>query len=393
MYLFIILIATELLTPAVIWQRFRSKSKPLFYLALLIHIALSIWLWILFIEIKIYSGPFDSPDNVWNLMLLTGMASAVTLPRTILILAHFVGKFLRRKTGGYINWLTNTGVVISSAIFIIIAAGTLFGRFNVKVDNVEIGIKGLHDDIDGLKIAQISDLHLASFYHHKKELSVMMDRINDLAPDLFINTGDFVSYGWREFDGFDTILSKANGRYGSFAVLGNHDFGIYHPHFTEADREDNTLRIEQMARSSGYVVLNDGHTVITIGNAKIGIIGVSTIGRHPNIYHGDIDSAMHGLDSVDLKLALSHDPNHYTLSIEGKTDIDITLSGHTHGMQMGIMTKSFKWSPSKYLYPHWNGLFSNNGQHHYVNRGLGSLAIPFRIWMPPEITLITLRKE
>jgi hypothetical protein len=123
------------------------------------------------------------------------------------------------------------------------------------------------------------------------------------------------------------------------------------------------------------------------------MIGIITMGSHRHIEHGDLGKAISGLDSVDLKILLSHDPNQWTMDVEGKTDIDITLSGHTHGMQIGIMTKKFRWSPAKYFYPHWNGLFSEGKQFHYVNRGLGILGIPFRIWMPPEITIITLKRE
>ena len=123
------------------------------------------------------------------------------------------------------------------------------------------------------------------------------------------------------------------------------------------------------------------------------MIGIITKGRYPDIIHGDLGKALSGLDSVDLKILLSHDPNQWETDVVSKTDIDITLSGHTHAMQMGIYTKKFRWSPAKYFYPHWNGLYTQGNQVHYVNRGLGVLAIPFRIWMPPEITVITLKKE
>jgi hypothetical protein len=109
--------------------------------------------------------------------------------------------------------------------------------------------------------------------------------------------------------------------------------------------------------------------------------------------HGNLTKAISGLDSVDLKILLSHDPNHWAEAVTGKTDIGLTLSGHTHGMQMGIITKKFKWSPSKYFYPHWNGLYITGNQYQYVNRGLGILAIPFRIGMPPEITILTIKSE
>jgi predicted MPP superfamily phosphohydrolase len=234
-------------------------------------------------------------------------------------------------------------------------------------------------------------MHLTSFYHHKKQLQKVIDEVNLLNPDLLINTGDFVSYGWREYERDDTILSKAKSRYGSFAILGNHDVGTYDPYFTEADKDNNILIINNLIKASGYQVLNDEYKTINIGKARIALIGVVTGGRHPHMVHGNLEKAISGLDSVDLKILLSHDPNHWAEAVTGKTDIDITLSGHTHGMQMGIITKKFRWSPAKYFYPHWNGLYTSGRQYQYVNRGLGVLAIPFRIWMPPEITVITLK--
>lgn len=324
---------------------------------------------------------------------LTGMLSGVVFPRVVLIVLHFAGRLKRYKSGDHIRWLTNTGLLISLIIFFTIAVSTLKGRFNFREEQVTIKIKGLHKDLNGLKIVQLSDMHLAGFYHHRNLLREVTDKVNSYKPDLILNTGDFVTYGWREFGRNDTIISKAHSRYGNYAIFGNHDFGTYHPYFTEADLENNVLIINNMIQSSGYNTLNDEHTIIKIGESKIALIGVITKGRHPDIIHGDLVKAIAGIDSVDLKILLSHDPNHWEKSVVGKSDIDITLSGHTHGMQMGIITKKFRWSPSKYFYPNWAGLFSEGEQFLYVNRGLGVLAIPFRIWMPPEITIITLISE
>ena len=278
-------------------------------------------------------------------------------------------------------------------IILIVTTGTLHGRFNFKTENVTIRVKGLKKDLEGLRIVQLSDLHLASFYHHPKLLQKVMYEVNALKPDLILNTGDFVSYGWREFAGNDTILAKTKSKYGNFAVMGNHDFGTYDPDFNQTDRDSMKLIMNRLIQASGYKVLNDEYSIVNIGNAKIGLIGVITMGRHPNMIHGSLEKAIAGLDSVDLKILLDHDPNHWEETVTGKTNIDITLSGHTHGMQMGIITKTFKWSPAKYFYPHWNGLYSEGNQFQYVNRGLGVLAIPFRICMPPEITIITLASE
>ncbi len=328
-------------------------------------------------------------------MNLRGMICAVVVPRIILIIFHFTGRLVRIKSGTYSKRATNTGMIIMSLIIAVMAIGTLKGRFNFKTEDVTVKIKGLNKDLDGLRIVQISDLHLSTFYHHRKLLQGVMERINSYKPDMIINTGDFVTIGWREFDRNDTILVKANSRLGNFAVLGNHDFGTYNPYFTEADRENNVLIMNHMVEASGYTLLNDDYKIINIGSARVAMIGIITVGRHPHMLHGNLRNAIAGLDTtdVDFKIFLSHDPNEWENDVVGKTDIDLTLSGHTHGMQMGILTKKFRWSPAKYFYPHWNGLYKEGEQYQYVNRGLGVLSIPFRLWMPPEITLITLKSE
>lgn len=393
MILFVFLLISEYLTLAVFRDHIRGRSRSIFFIAVIIHVVLSLWLWRLLFEVVTYDRAFDNPRHVWLMMSLAGTVTAVLVPRVMLILFHYTGKLIRFRRGGHVRWLTNTGLSFGFMMFSIVALGTLYGRFNFRTEYVVINIKGLNQDLDGLKIVQLSDFHLASFYGHSKALQKVMTDVNELKPDLILNTGDFVTYGWQEFDNNDTILIKAKSKYGNFAVLGNHDFGTYDPFFTEADRNNNVLIIKNLVKSSGYYVISDTNTVVRIKNAKIGLIGIITKGRYPDIFHGDMKKAISGLDSVDLKILLSHDPNQWEKDVVSKSDIDITLSGHTHAMQMGIYTKNFKWSPAKYIYPHWNGLYREGNQFHYVNRGLGVLAIPFRIWMPPEITVITLKKE
>ena len=393
MELFIILIITEILTQVVIRQHFYDKSWLKYYFIVTLNAVLSIWLWVLWFEVSSYKGIFDEPHHIWVITNLAGMMAAVVFPRIVLIVFHFTGRLVRRKARGHLRILTNSGLIISSLVFLVIAYGSVRGRFNFKTEAIDINIKGLKQDLDGLKIVQISDLHLNTFYHHQDLLEKVMKRINDLNPDLLINTGDYINIGWRESVGFDTILSKTRAKYGNFAVMGNHDFGTYHPFYTETDRENNVLRMNSFIRSSGYEVLNDEFTIINIGEAKIALIGVMTSGSFPRIVHGDLKKAATGIYGADLKILLAHDPNQWDKDVTGKTDIAVTLSGHTHGMQVGILTKSFSWSPARYFYPRWNGLYKEKDQYLVANRGLGSLGIPFRIGMPPEITLITLHSE
>jgi predicted MPP superfamily phosphohydrolase len=234
---------------------------------------------------------------------------------------------------------------------------------------------------------------LSGFYNHYDKLQKAIGIVNDLKPDIIINTGDFISYGWREFDSFDTILLREKSRYGNFAILGNHDIGTYMPGSSLNDKAEILLKVTEKIKASGYMILNENNVIREIGEVKVAIIGVVTGGRHPRILHGDLRRATEGTDSADFKIFLCHDPNQWETDVAGKTDINLTFSGHTHGMQMGIITKWFKWSPSKYFYPHWNGLYWEGNQYHYVNRGLGTMAVPFRIWMPPEITVLTLVAE
>lgn len=393
MILLVILVITEILTIVVIKQHYHNYSTPKYFVSIFIHITLSLPIWVSFIATNYYTGFYDNPRHIWLLMNLTGLVTAIVFPRVILIILHFIGKAIKLKSRSHLRGLTNTGIAIMTVIIFIIAISTVYGRFNFKTEEVTIKIEGLNNDLDGLRIVQISDLHLPSFYHNKKQLEKAMALVNQLKPDLLINTGDFISFGWREFELDDTILAKVRSKYGNYAILGNHDIGTYDPDINEQGIIDNIQKINGLIETSGYQVLNDEFKKVNIGTATIGMIGVATGGRHPNMTHGNLDQAIMGLDSVDLKILLTHDPNHWEEAVNKKTDIDITLSGHTHGMQMGIMTKNFKWSPAKYFYPHWNGLFSDGRQYHYVNRGLGTLSIPFRIWMPPEITLITLVKK
>jgi predicted MPP superfamily phosphohydrolase len=393
MALLIILIITEILTVVVIRQHFYDKSWMLYYFFMTLNTMLSIWLWILWFEASSYKGIYDKPDHIWVLMNLAGMLCAVVIPRILLGIFHFSGRLATRKTGGHSRLMTNSGLILSAIVFLTVASGTLIGRFNFKTGNITVKIKGLKQDLNGLKIVLISDLHLVSFYHHQNLLQDVMKKINEVNPDIVVNTGDFITVGWRESDRLDTILNKAKGKYGNFAVMGNHDFGTYDPFFTEADKGNNVLLMNKFIASSGYKLLNDEFTMVNIGDSRIAMIGVKTKGTFPKIIHGDLNKATSGIYNADLKILLAHDPNQWDKEVKGKTDINITLSGHTHGMQVGILTKALKWSPAHYFYPRWNGLYKEGEQYLVVNRGLGVLGIPFRIGMPPEITVITILTE
>ncbi len=393
MILLIILIASEFLTFYLFRQHYKGYSKTRYYLSNVIGAILSLYMWILYIEVHSYTGPLDNPAFVWLKTNLNGTFCAVLIPRIILIILHYTGKLINYYRGTSIRYLTNAGLIIWIVILFTVLTGTVRGRFNTSVEEITIPMEGLKKDLEGFTIVQISDLHLSAFHRHKKYLQEVVNEINTLHPDIIVNTGDFVNFSYPEYERNDTILRKAVGRLGQFAILGNHDMGTYNRDLDEAGRDLNVKMMVKLITASGYRVLADENQVIQVGNATIGLAGVTTKGRHPDIIHGNLQKAIAGLDSVDVKILLSHDPNHWELAVKGKTDIDLMLAGHTHGMQMGIITRSFKWSPAKFFYRNWNGLYNDDDQYLYVNRGLGVLGIPFRIGMPPEITVLRLTRK
>lgn len=390
MGLIIALIILEALTIMVLHDHFRGSFRKWFYFSLTVHILISIWLWYVIIASISFKGFFDTPANIFMHLNMSGMIVAAGVSRFLLCLFHFTGKLLKIMKKGHVRGLTSAGLTISGMILLIITLGVFAGRFNFRTEEVTIEIGGLPEDLSGLRIVHISDLHLAGFYRHREKIEAVVGEINSLNPDLIVNTGDFISYGWREFNGFDTILSKARSRYGSFGILGNHDMGTYYPESTQEERKTIAQKVNELAEASGYIMLNDENVILSIKDSEIALIGVETSGRHPDIIHGDLVKAAEGSDSADLRILLAHDPNQWKKDVAGKTGIELTLSGHTHGMQIGILTRKFRWSPSKYFYPEWHGLFHEGDQFLYVNRGLGVMGVPFRIWMPPEITLITI---
>jgi len=323
-------------------------------------------------------------------MNLTGMIIAVVIPRFIATLFHNTGRLFRLRKKGHSRIFTNTGIIIAGLIFTIIALSTYIGRFNFKTEEVKVKIEGLDPKLEGLRIVHLSDMHLASFYNHYKKLEKAVMIVNSYEPDLIINTGDFVSYGWREYDRCDTILAKSKSKYGNLAVLGNHDMGTYLPDITETERKDNVARMKELVPASGYRLLDNEHIILNIRGAEVAFAGVETAGRFPGMIYSNIGPAMAGTDTADLRILLLHDPNQWRKDVCDKTGAELSFAGHTHGMQIGIITKRFKWSPAKRIYPEWNGLFTDGDQYLYVNRGLGELSIPARIWMPPEITILTL---
>jgi len=359
---------------------------------------------ILMLMVLIWAGrqfqQMRDPSRFFGVMLIMGIFLMLYVPKLIFNVTQLLSDIsillARLFSGDAKNlryYLLLTGAVAGLLLFIGFGMGMIRGRTNVKVFSEEINISGLPDSFQGLKIVQLSDLHLAGFYNHPGHIRQVVDKVNDLEPDLILFTGDMVHNFSEEVDPFTQILGGLKAPLGKFAVLGNHDYGHYFNWDSVTEEEANLEQVKNQIRAAGFDLLLNEHRTLSLNGHSLEIIGVENWGKPPFPQKGDLQKAMEGTDSALVKILLSHDPSHWDLQVRDKEKIQLTLSGHTHGMQFGIEVGNFKWSPSRWTYKNWAGLYSENGQHLYVNRGLGYTGFPGRVGIRPEITLLILENH
>ena len=198
------------------------------------------------------------------------------------------------------------------------------------------------------------------------------------------------NYAW-ELRGWARVFRKLSATIGKYAVLGNHDYGDYSEWNSKKEKQENFKVIKNFYKENDFILLLNQSDIIEKNNDKIAIIGVENWGKPPFKQYGDLQKAIKKAGAIPFKILLSHDPSHWTEEVVEKTNIALTLSGHTHGMQAAFQYKQLQWSPIKYKYKHWAGLYNSKNQYLHVNRGLGWLGFPGRLGMRPEITLIELK--
>lgn len=280
------------------------------------------------------------------------------------------------------------------------AGGTLFGsllygfsnKYNYSVTKQKLSFSNLPESFKGLKIVHISDIHSGSFLD-KKAVEAGVKKILEQQPDLILFTGDLVNDRATEMDHFKDIFSRLKAPLGVYSTLGNHDYGDYVQWPSEGiTKEENLDNLKKVHADIGWRLLMNEHVVIEKNNEQIALIGIenwSAKGRFPK--HGRLDLAHPGTDKYPFKILMSHDPSHWQAQVKQEyQDIDLMLSGHTHGMQFGVEVPGFKWSPVQYMYREWAGLYEDGNQKLYVNRGFGFIGYPGRVGILPEITVIEL---
>lgn len=269
---------------------------------------------------------------------------------------------------------------------IALAYGALIERNWYQVKEVTVDSSELPKSFDGFKIVHISDIHLRSYSGRPESLHRAVGKINSLAPDIICFTGDLVSMDLSEMDGFEDILKSFNAPV--FSVLGNHDYHIYAGGKGNSAFEAKVEELKERERALGWHLLLNSSETICRGSDSLAVMGVENTSASvlfPS--HGDLQAAADGTERC-FRILLSHDPTQWDMEVIGK-DIPLTLSGHTHAIQFSLLG----WSPSRYLFKRYRGLYTEGKQYLYVNIGLGETIIPARIGTRPEITLITLKKS
>jgi predicted MPP superfamily phosphohydrolase len=291
------------------------------------------------------------------------------------------------------TFITWSGQAVAGVLLGSFAYGMTKGRYGYHVRRHDVPISGLPSGLDGMRIVQISDAHLGSFLEDFGPVERGLELIQSLNPDVLCFTGDLVNDHSDEAEPWIGRFANLTAKHGKFSILGNHDYADY-ARRTDEEREKVRRRIREIHGEMGFDLLLDEHRYLEVGGERLLLAGVQNWGKGFR-QTGDLDAALKDADIALPTILLSHDPTHWEERIMGeKAPIDLTLSGHTHGMQMGleIPALGIKISPSKLRYKRWGGLYSEGTQHLHVNRGFGLLGFPGRIGMPPEITELTLRK-
>lgn len=349
------------------------------------------------------------PDYVQyrNYFYITGAFVLIFLPKIVFLVFNVVHdavlffrwlairlfqKQIFEKKPAFPPLLLIAGFILSVFMFAWVLYGVAYGRFHFQVKEVKVEVPQLPEAFEGFRIVHISDTHFGSFVR-KRPVARGVSKIMQNDYDMLVFTGDMINNEAVEAQKFVEIFQALDPPYGMFSVLGNHDMGDYRRWHTIQEKKANLQHLKDIQSEMGFTLLRNEHRFIHIDQDSIMIAGVDNWGLPPFSQYGDLEAALGANAHFPYVVLLSHDPSHWTEQVVPLTDVMLTLSGHTHGMQAGINLGSFQWSPVSAKYSRWGGLYQIADQFLYVNRGFGFIGFPGRIGMRPEITIIELVVE
>ncbi|MFT6699666.1 MAG: putative MPP superfamily phosphohydrolase [Porticoccaceae bacterium] len=398
----IILTVVIVLVEIYTFQAFKtvSKSKIVRYSFLLLSVAVYINF---FITILTYSR---SDGQTPQFQMAMGLLLTISIPKLVVIMLLFGEDFYRwilkltsaisngetKSLVGRRKFISQLALGLAAIPFTAFIYGIIQGKYNYKVIKHQLIFDDLPEAFDGYTITQISDIHSGSFTN-KEKIQYGVDLINEQKSDLMLFTGDIVNNKADEMNDWIDVFSQLEAKEGKYSILGNHDYGDYMDWKNPEDKVKNFQDVKEVHKKIGFDLLLDEHRYLEKDGQKIALLGVENWGKGFN-QAGDLQRASAKIKKEDFKILMSHDPSHWEYKVkQDDFNYQLTLSGHTHGLQMGIEIPGwFKWSPSKYVYKQWAGLYQEFGRYINVNRGFGYHAFPGRVGIWPEITVIELKK-
>lgn len=316
---------------------------------------------------------------------------SIYVPKYIYLIFRILSRLPRLWKKKPSKIVSGTGGALALLVFLLMWWGALINRFNIQVRYADIPVASLPTSFDGLRIAQISDLHVGTYGYDDSFVRELVDSVNSLHPDIIVFTGDMVNRKSEEFVPFISAISKLKAPLGVYSIMGNHDYADYSDWPSPEAKDADVKALKSMQRKAKLKMLNNETAWIRLDSDSIALIGVENIGDPPFKSYGDLNAAYPHLNDKNVKILLTHNPAHWENDIQDhNTNIALTLAGHTHAMQMELLGLS----PASLRYDKWGGLYTDaKGQNLYVNIGAGAVGLPYRIGATPEITLFTLKKK
>lgn len=402
LFLFIILFLVELYA----FQAFKTLIKVKWVLQLY-QVASLILLFYIVYSILQYDR---SVGQTKKSLFVMGLLLVIYIPKMLLSTVLFIEDIFRVITGTinyFIDYNDNTsylpnrrkfvsqiGLGLAAIPFLSILYGIFEGRYNYKVFKQKIFYPDLPEAFDGFTITHISDIHSGSF-DNKEKIEYAIDLINQQKSDVLLFTGDIVNAKATEMHPWIESFNKLiEPKFGKYSILGNHDYGAYLKWNSQQQEEANFEAIKDLHKQINFKLLLNENVKLTKNNQEIAIVGVENWSKHFGKL-GDVEKATQNLSSSDFKVLMTHDPSHWEEEVKNHNkNFQLTLSGHTHGMQFGIEIPGvFKWSLAQYVYKQWAGCYEHLGRFIYVNRGFGYHAYPGRVGIMPEITVLELKNS
>ncbi len=323
----------------------------------------------------------------------------VTLPLLLEDIIRLIKAIFRKPTNApripsRRKFVSTLGWGLAAIPFASILYSIFKGKYNYKVWKYTLYFDNLPKAFDGYRITQISDIHCGSFDNYEK-IRYGIELINSQKSNVILFTGDLVNNLANEVHNWKSLFATLQAPDGVFSIMGNHDYGDYSSWETPEAKQQNLEHLFDLQRQMGWHLLLNKHCYLERDGEKIALIGVENWGHGRFSKYGDLNKAMEGVNTEDFKILMSHDPTHWQeVVLPENKDIQLTLSGHTHGMQCGIEIPGWlKWSPSQYIYKYWGGMYEEGGKYLNVNRGFGYHAFPGRLGVWPEITVIELKTK